>query len=244
MAVCRHTCNAPAIIAAMAPRAILLDALGTLVAIEPPAPRLVALVRERHGIEVAITDAAYALRAEMSHYRRQCSRAADEDSLAVLRLECAGILGRELGGAVAELPVADLVPTLLDSLRFAPFPEVPAALERWRAAGAALVVASNWDISLHGVLRETGLRDLLDAVATSAEVGASKPAGELFAAALVLAGVGAAEAIHVGDNFAEDVEGATAAGIEAVWLRREREGSLAERPASNTVRVIATLDEL
>ncbi len=41
----------------MAPRAILLDALGTLLALEPPAPRLVALLRERHGIEVGAGDA-------------------------------------------------------------------------------------------------------------------------------------------------------------------------------------------
>jgi putative hydrolase of the HAD superfamily len=228
----------------MAPRAILLDALGTLLAIEPPAPRLVALLRERHGIDVGVGDAEHALRTEMSHYRRQCARAVDAGSLAALRLECAAILGREFGGAVAELPAADLVPTLLDSLHFAPFPEVPAALERWRAAGVRLVVASNWDISLHGVLRQTGLRELLDGVATSAEVGASKPAGELFAAALALAGVDAGEAIHVGDSFSEDVEGARAAGIEAVWLRRDGHRSPADGETPAGVRVIATLDSL
>ena len=170
-------------IAAMAPRAILLDALGTLVALEPPAPRLRALLHERHGIEIAQADAERALRSEMGHHRRECIRAGDADALAALRLECAALLGREVGGAAAALPPADLVPTLLDSLRFVPFPEVPAALERWRAAGARLVVASNWDVSLHAVLRDTGLRGQLDGVATSAEVGAAKPAGELFAAA-------------------------------------------------------------
>ena len=228
----------------MAPRAILLDALGTLISLEPPAPRLVALLRERHAIEVGAGDAEHALRAEMSHYRRQCARAVDAGSLAALRLECAAILGREFGGAVGELPPADLVPTLLESLHFAPFPEVPAALGRWRAAGARLVVASNWDISLHAVLRETGLRERLDGVATSAEVGASKPAGELFAAALALAGAAAGEAIHVGDSFTEDVEGARAAGIEAVWLRRDGDAGAAAAELPAGVRVIATLDAL
>ena len=226
----------------MAPRAILLDALGTLVALEPPAPRLVALLRERHGIEVAPQEARRALGVEMSYYREHCVAAADAERLAALRLECAAILARGLGGGVMELPPASLLPTLLDSLHFAPYPEVPAALERWRAAGARLVVASNWDISLHDVLRETGLRDRLDAVATSAEVGASKPAGELFAAALALAGAPAAEAIHVGDSLAQDVEGAIAAGIEAVWLRRSGDADQPAAPAG--VRVIATLDEL
>jgi putative hydrolase of the HAD superfamily len=231
----------------MAARAILLDALGTLLALEPPAPRLVALLRERHGIEVGLADATRAMRSEMSHYRQQCARAVDEDSLAALRLECAAILARELGGDVLERGAGALVPTLLDSLQFTPFAEVPGALERWRAAGLRLVVASNWDISLHAVLRETGLRERLDAVATSAEVGASKPSGELFAAALALAGVSAGEAIHVGDSFDEDVEGARAAGIEAVWLRRGSGGRGGPPPGAGPsagVRVIATLDAL
>lgn len=225
----------------MAPRAILLDALGTLLALEHPAPRLIALMRERHGIEISTGDAARALRVEMSHYREQCVRAADAEALEGLRLECAAILARELGGRVLELAPATLLPTLLDSLKFVPFGEVPAALERWRAAGVRLVVASNWDISLHAVLRETGLRERLDAVATSAEVGASKPAGELFAAALALAGVEPREAIHVGDSLRDDVEGARAAGIKAVWLRRGGDCGAAAVPPD--VRVIATLDE-
>jgi putative hydrolase of the HAD superfamily len=228
-------------IAAMAPRAILLDALGTLVALEHPAPRLIALMAERHTIEVAPADANRALRAEMIYYRAQCIRAADADALEQLRLECAAILASELGGAVLEVPAAALVSTLRDSLAFVAFPDAHGALARWRAAGARLVVASNWDISLHGVLAQLGLLDGLDAVVTSAEVGCSKPAGELFAAALARAGVDASAAVHIGDSLAEDVEGARAAGIEAVWLRRASDAGGGSAPAG--VRVIATLEE-
>ena len=225
----------------MAPRAILLDALGTLLAIEDPAPRLAGLLRERHAIEVSSAQAGQALRAEMSYYREHCIRAADAERLQALRLECAAIVARELGGAATELTPASLLPTLLDSLRFVVFPEVPRALERFRAAGARLVVASNWDISLHAVLRETGLLELLDGVVTSAEIGASKPSGELFAAALALAGAEAWQAAHIGDSFSEDVEGATAAGIEAVWLRRANHPQAHAAPPA--VRVIRTLED-
>lgn len=223
----------------MALRAILLDALGTLVALEPPAPRLTALIRERHGVEVAPADVERALRAEMGHYRAHCVRAADAARLAELRLECAAILAGELGGVLAELPSERFVATLLDSLRFHAFAEVPAALAAWRADGLALVVASNWDVSLHDVLGATGLRGQLDDVVTSAEVGIAKPAPELFEAALAAAGVAPGEAIHVGDSLAEDVEGAAAAGIRPVWLRRS-----GDQPAPAGVSVIAALDEL
>ena len=221
-------------------RAILLDALGTLVALEPPAAPLAQLVRERHGVEVTSAEATRALRAEMAHYRANCIRAADAASLAALRLECAALVGRELGGALAALDAAELVPTLLDSIRFHAYPEVRGALARLRGEGFALVVASNWDVSLHDVLERTGLSALLDGVVTSAEVGVAKPNGRLFAAALSLAGVQASEALHVGDSFEEDVEGALAAGLGAVWLARDAVvGQRAHR-----ARVIASLDEL
>ena len=221
-------------------RAILLDALGTLVALEPQAAPFAALVGERHGVAVAPADGARALRAEMAHYRRNCIRAADDASLAALRLECAALVGRELGGPLAALDPAELVPTLLDSIRFHAYPEVPAALARLRGDGLALVVASNWDISLHDVLERTGLAGLLDGVVTSAEVGAAKPDGRLFAAALAVAGAGAGEALHVGDSLDEDVQGALAAGLRAVWLVRD--GETGAPPAG--VRKIASLDGL
>jgi putative hydrolase of the HAD superfamily len=226
----------------MARRAILLDALGTLLELVPPLPALRELLRERHAIEVSPEDARRALRAEMAHYRSNCVRAATPPALAQLRLECAAIIAEELGGAAGELGAQALLPTLLDSLRFRPYPEVADALGRWRAGGATLVVASNWDISLHDVLHETGLRELVDAVATSAEVGTAKPSGELFAAALELAGATAAQATHIGDSLEEDVAGARAAGIEAVWLRRA--GDRAGGQAPPGVAVISSLDEL
>jgi putative hydrolase of the HAD superfamily len=228
-------------IAAVTPRAILLDALGTLLALEDPAPRLAALLSERHAIEVTAERAAAALAVEMAYYRTHCIEAGDERRLAELRLRCAALLARELGDAAAELQPAALLPTLLDSLRFAPYADVVAALERWRAGGARLVVASNWDISLHAVLEWTGLRALLDAVVTSAELGAAKPAGELFAAALSLAGAQAWQSVHIGDSLFEDVEGARAAGIEAVWLRRSNHDGAPAAPPQ--VRVIASLAE-
>lgn len=220
-------------------RAILLDALGTLVALEPPTAPLKQLVRERHGVEVTSADATRALRAEMAHYRANCIRAADAGSLAALRLECAALVGRELGGPLAALDAAVLVPTLLDSVRFHAYPEVPETLARLREEGFALVVASNWDVSLHDVLERTGLDVRLDGVVTSAEVGVAKPDARLFAAALSVAGVGADEALHVGDSVEEDVEGALRAGLDAAWL--DREGDSAAPPG---VRRIASLDEL
>ncbi len=220
----------------MAPRAILLDALGTLVALEPPFERFAVLAARRHGVRIAPADARRALLAEMAHYRDHCIGARDATALAALRLECAALIRDELA---LDLDAGELVPTLVDSMRFTPFPEVPGALARLRAQGHALAVASNWDVSLHDVLDRTGLAGLFDAVVTSAQAGASKPDARLFEAALSALGARPDEALHVGDRVDEDVEGALRAGLDAAWLDRAGAG---EAPPG--VRRIASLDEL
>jgi putative hydrolase of the HAD superfamily len=83
------------------------------------------------------------------------------------------------------------------------------------------VVVSNWDVSLHERLAETGLAPLVDGSVASAELGRAKPDPAAFASALELAGVPAAAALHAGDSPREDVEGALAAGLRAVLVARD-----------------------
>jgi len=231
-----------------AERAILIDALGTLIGIEPPWQRLVDLLGVRHQITITLERAAAALRAEMAYYRQHCQAAGDAASLARLRAACAEVVAGELGGAVAGLDREDLTQTLLDSLRFAAYPDAVEALGALRRAGVRVVVLSNWDISLHDALAACGLDGLVDGVVCSAQAGFAKPAPEIFAAALRLAGVSADRAVHVGDSYAEDVLGARAAGIEPVLLSRPPgDGGLIGAEASGPtgdVLSIASLAEL
>lgn len=203
-----------------APRVVFLDALGTLLALEPPAPRLVAALAAR-GVEVTEEVAAAALAAEIAYYRAHHHEARDLASLADLRERCAAVLQRHL-----PVRVPDLRTALLASLRFTPYPEVPEALAALREGGLRLVVVSNWDVSLHEALAVTGLAPLVDGALSSAEAGAAKPDPAIFARALALAlalagaDVRAADAVHVGDEAA-DLDGARAAGIAPVLVRRD-----------------------
>jgi putative hydrolase of the HAD superfamily len=217
---------------------VTLDALGTLVALEPPAPLLVAELRAR-GVRVSGREAAVALGAEIAYYRANHDMAADAPSLARLRARCTEVLRAALPAASA-LPAAELQAALLASLRFAPYDEVPAALRELRAAGHRLVVVSNWDVSLHDMLRTTGLRPLVDGAISSAEAGVPKPAPAIFARALALAGGAGGRALHAGDSVEHDVAGALAAGLEAVLVVRA--GAPPDVPAG--VRVVRSLAEL
>lgn len=223
---------------AAAPSAILLDALGTLVELEPPAPVLRAELAERFGVEIGETDAQRAIAAEISFYRRHLDEGRDEQSLAELRARCADELREAMpSDARRRLPAgSEMVEALLASLRFSLYPEVRAALADFRARGLRVVVVSNWDVSLRAVLRSLGLGPMLDGILTSAESESRKPSPRIFEAALELAGVTADEAIHVGDSIDEDVSGARAAGIEPVLVRRDG------APGPEGVRTIASLD--
>jgi putative hydrolase of the HAD superfamily len=238
-------------------RALLLDALGTLVELEPPVEPLRRELRERFGVELSAAEAGAAVRAEIAFYRAHHDEASDRAALADLRERAAGALRAALpavtspgGGPLAaaggrnprDLPLGPLTEALLAALRFRPFAEVSEVLCAARERGVRLVVVSNWDVSLHDVLEQTGLAPLLDGVVTSAEVGSAKPAGAIFARGLALAGVAAGEAVHVGDSVEHDVAGALAAGIAPLLLVREGGEDLSPvAPAPPGVRTIATL---
>ncbi|MEA2270361.1 MAG: hypothetical protein QOC64_2971 [Solirubrobacteraceae bacterium] len=200
-------------------RAALVDALGTLVELERPWPHLVAELAAR-GEAVGEADAKRAMLAEMAYYRDHHDEATDRAHLEDLRRRCAAIVRAELGIA---LPVAEVEAAMLAAIRFRPYPEVPGVLRELRSRGAAIVVVSNWDVSLHEVLVRTGLRDLVDHVVTSAEFGAAKPDPAIFHHALELAGATAAEAVHAGDSVEADIEGARRAGVPAVLVARDGE---------------------
>lgn len=209
---------------------MLLDALGTLLRLDAPAPRLAERLR------VPLADAGRAVKAEMAYYRANLWRGRDADGLAALRRDCARLVRDELGlEATLEAVEADL----LAALHFEPFDDVIPALERWRREGRRLVVVSNWDVSLHEVLAATGLRELVDGAIASAELGLAKPDPEPVRRALELAGVPPERALLVGDSPAEDVGAARAAGVEPVLL--DRDGSLEPQDG---VRVVRTLAEL
>jgi putative hydrolase of the HAD superfamily len=218
------------------PAAILLDALGTLLALEPPAPLLRAELARRFGLEVTERQAERAIAAEIAYYRAHLDEGRDRTSLGALRRRCAGVLRSEL--PAGDLELDPLVDALVASLRFTAFGDVRPALVASRSRGQRLVVVSNWDVSLHGVLRALALEPLLDGILTSAGAGVRKPALAIFEQALALVGARADEAIHVGDSLDEDVAGARDAGIEPVLIRRQ------PGPEVHGVRTISSLAEL
>jgi putative hydrolase of the HAD superfamily len=197
--------------------AVTLDAMGTLVTVEPPGPRLQRSLERRLGLTVDLARCEGAMRVEMRHYRAHCMAGHDAPSLAALRLECASLLADALA---LDLAGAELLPSLTDAIAFRAYADAAPALERLAAAGLKLAVIANWDVSLPEVLSRFGLADRFAVIVTAAAVGAAKPDPEPFRVALERLGIDAAGCVHVGDDPVTDVAGARAAGLSALLIDR------------------------
>jgi putative hydrolase of the HAD superfamily len=107
-----------------------------------------------------------------------------------------------------------------DSQGWMLFPETLDVLKQIRAVGLKIGIISNFDSRIYSVLDSLGIRELFDAVTTSSESGYSKPAPEIFAAAVRALDVPPSAILMVGDNPYDDVEPAIRAGIQAVLIDR------------------------
>lgn len=191
-------------------KAVLFDALGTLVELEPPWVGL----REALGDDVEDERLVRAVKEEMAYYKQHAHEGRDPESLADLRERSAEVLSRGLG---REVPVSVLV----DSIRFGPYPDAVPALSGLQERGLGLICVSNWDISLGQVLERCGLMQHLDGAVSSAEADAPKPDPAVLLAGCRLAGCEPADALMVGDTPEEDGAAARAAGMRALLIDRD-----------------------
>jgi putative hydrolase of the HAD superfamily len=130
---------------------------------------------------------------------------------------------------LAELGFADHAHELLDAILTSQFaadawelyPDVePSLAALRRMEGLSIGVVSDWGSNLEGILAGLGLDRYLDFVLASGSVGVAKPDPAFFRLAAERAGVRVGETVMVGDSLRADVEGAAAAGMHGVLLRR------------------------
>jgi 2-haloacid dehalogenase len=100
-----------------------------------------------------------------------------------------------------------------------PFPDVPPALERLRAAGITLVILTNSDDDLMAEnVARIGVP--IDVVITAEQAGAYKPNLPAFQYMLDRLGCQPEELLHVAQGFEYDIVPAHALGWNRVWINR------------------------
>ena len=201
----------------LAYEAVLFDALGTLVELEPPWPLLRESPASRHGIDVPEDDAKRAMLAEMRYYRAHHHEGSDEPSLRDLRKR-ADALREHLPRWPR--PDDDLVEALLASLRFRLYGDAAPVLGRLRLL-TGLQVVSNWDVSLRDVLADLGSRRAPRPHRRLGR-GRSAQARSRHRRCAAPPPMRPARALMVGDSPETDIAAAQAAGVRGVIIDRVR----------------------
>ena len=122
------------------------------------------------------------------------------------------------------------------------YDDVASTLTSLSGRGLIVGAISNSHRSLDAFCEHFSLHDVITVSVSSAEHGYMKPHRSIFDAALAQAGVEAADAVMVGDSLKHDIDGARAAGLRAVLLRRSGEVPPGLPPDLPVITTLAELD--
>ena len=227
------------------PKVVLFDFYGTLVDFETDegghnAWDVVALFLRYRGSNAQ----GETLRAKYFHYVEEAlngsaNQHADVDVVPIFQrvIEEAGVAAANgLATTVAQLFRSRSVS------RFVPFHETRSVLEKLSKSFVLGLVSDSQEPYLLPELRQVALDPFFKTVVMSSQYGYRKPDPRLLRTALDQLGVSAGEAVYVGDSWLRDVEGAHAASIHPIWIRREK--PLVAPPHDFRVDIIRDLDEL
>ncbi|MGE3188327.1 MAG: HAD family hydrolase [Vicinamibacterales bacterium] len=152
----------------------------------------------------------------------------------------------EMGGRGPKVVEAarDIYREWASNHHFEMYDDVAPAFETLRARSYHIGVISNSHRSLDAFADHFKLNGFIRAAVSSSEHGYMKPHRSIFDEALRRADVPAGQALMVGDSLTADVEGALAAGMRAVQLRRSGDVPTRVPPGEPLIRTLLDLPDL
>jgi len=198
-------------------RAVVFDAVGTVIFPNPGAAVVYAEVAKSHGIAIPQPDE---LNARIwAHFRIEEQFDRDNGwitSEARERQRWCNIVNAAIPGASDDLFEELFAHFALPSAWRVPR-EAAAAIAELHECGFILGMGSNYDARLRSVVEGTPtLLPLAEHLVISSEVGYRKPARQFFDAVRQSVGCEASEILFVGDDIENDVNGANAAGMRGM----------------------------
>ncbi len=207
------------------PKAITLDAAGTLIQVAHPVGKTYARFAEEFAIPVTADQLNQQFRLLFPRMPPlafgQCNKAElqrqEQNWWQTLVRNCLGVQGRHsnfrafferLYNYYASVEAWHL------------YPDAGPELERIGALKLPVSVVSNFDSRLPGILRALGIHDYFKHIHYSSACGSAKPHSGIFRQACDGLNTRPAETLHVGDNYKADVTGAEQAGLRALFLDR------------------------
>jgi putative hydrolase of the HAD superfamily len=155
--------------------------------------------------------------AETRHFLRYQR---NEISMAEQRRERLRECFPDVCGVLADDALDNLYAIYLDGYR-ASWSLYPESIEVLSQLPGPKALITNGDSKLQRAKVETlGLGSFFQGIYVSGELGFSKPDVRIFIKACEDLGLTPSETRYVGDNFLNDIEGSSAAGLRPVWINR------------------------
>jgi putative hydrolase of the HAD superfamily len=208
-------------------KAVFFDWFSTLAHYDPPREQLQAQVLRELGFNVSLPTMQRALvLADKELYAEMAGISmrdrTPEERLQVYIHHQQSILTNAGVNSSLELAESTMkrMRELNARLRFVLFDDVLPTIKLVKKRQLRTGLLSNIYRGIRDICKELGLEPYMDVIASSEEAGADKPDPAIFRFALEQAGVEPNEAIHVGDQYLQDVVGARNVGITPIFIDR------------------------
>lgn len=195
-------------------QAVTFDVGGTLIDPHPSVGHVYAEIASLHGTEIdpALLDRRF--RAAWQVFPRELHCAADWSEL----------VDQVFVDLVQPPPSQTFFSRLYERFgepqAWQVHPDVLPTLEALRRAGIRTAVLSNWDERLRPLLVRLNLAQYFDPIMVSCEIGSAKPHPAIFQFAASALNLKPQQILHVGDDPIRDLEGARAASLHGLLIRR------------------------
>jgi putative hydrolase of the HAD superfamily len=198
-------------------RAIAFDAVGTLIHPDPPAAKVYAAVGRRYGSRLGVEQIRTRFRAALAEEEEidlQQGMATSEERE---RRRWQKIVAKVLDDVADPAACfAELYEHFAQPAAWRCEDGTAEVLAQLRRAGHALALASNYDRRLRTVIAGHEALASIPTVVISAEIGWRKPAPAFFAHLASSLGLLPNAVLHIGDDPANDLDGARQAGMHAL----------------------------
>jgi len=211
------------------PDFIFLDAMHTLMDLDPDFPGFLAAMAEDEGIKPS----AELLRSAFDEaHEKVCALlkgrtdfSIDEHRERLFWRSIDGGIFRHLGfGERSEDMAAKAFAEFESGCRFRLFDDTLKALREIGDLGIPMAIVSNGTIGMDRWMRQSLMAEHLQFIMVSVPVGWEKPGPEIFRLALERAAVAPETALFAGDSYEHDILGARAVGIPGVLISAKANG--------------------
>jgi putative hydrolase of the HAD superfamily len=204
-------------------KAVLFDAVGTLIRPDPPVAQAYHEVGRRFGSSLTIEQISARFSAVFTERERAAAngtahRASSQSAERARWQRVVAEVFDDLPDASG--PFETLWNHFAQPRNWRLYDDAAQTWHKLEQAGCMVGIASNFDDRLQSVCRGLPPLDLCDRLFWSARLGHAKPSPKFFAKVEYELGLSPPEIVLVGDDYANDYLGATAAGWRAIHLDR------------------------